>query len=118
MMNKKEVYPQGQVTFLFTDLVGSTQLWEVFPEAMHASVARHDALLKQVISSHQGRIVKKTGDGIHAAFASPIDAIYAAIEGQKRVLLEEWGKQALYSCAWGCTSATPNSGKVTITDRL
>lgn len=90
--NKKEVYPQGQVTFLFTDLVGSTQLWEVFPEAMHASMARHDALLRQAISSHHGRIVKTTGDGIHAAFASPADAIYSAIEGQKRMQSEEWGE--------------------------
>jgi predicted ATPase/class 3 adenylate cyclase len=92
MMNKNEVSPQGQVTFLFTDLVGSTQLWEVFPEAMHASMAQHDAFLKQAISSHQGKIVKKTGDGIHAAFASPADAVYAAIEGQKRVQSEEWGE--------------------------
>lgn len=91
-MNKKEVYPQGQVTFLFTDLVGSTQLWEVFPEVMHAYMARHDALLKQAISAHQGKIVKKTGDGFHAAFASPAEAIYAAIEGQKRVQSEEWGE--------------------------
>ena len=89
-MNEKEVYPQGQVTFLFTDLVGSSQLWEAFPEAMRATLARHDVLLRQAIGSHRGKIVKKTGDGIHAAFASPANAIYAAIEGQKRVQSEEW----------------------------
>jgi predicted ATPase/class 3 adenylate cyclase len=92
MKSQEEDHPQGQVTFLFTDLVGSTQLWEVFPQAMHAALARHDALLKQAVSAHQGWIVKTTGDGIHAAFASPIDAVSAAIEGQKRMQAEDWGE--------------------------
>jgi predicted ATPase/class 3 adenylate cyclase len=91
MGDKLEDYPHGQVTFLFTDLVGSTQLWELFPDAMHAALARHDALLKQAIADYQGRIVKTTGDGIHAAFNSPLDAVSAAIEGQKRMLAENWG---------------------------
>jgi len=90
--SNKEVYLQGPVTFLFTDLVGSTRLWEVFPDAMHASTERHDALLGQAISAHHGRIVKTTGDGIHAAFAFPADAISAAIEGQKRIQTEDWGE--------------------------
>ncbi|MGD2049174.1 MAG: adenylate/guanylate cyclase domain-containing protein [Chloroflexota bacterium] len=90
MRNKKEDYPQGQVTFLFTDLVGSTQLWEVYPEAMHEAMARHDGLLKEAITANQGRIVKTTGDGIHAAFASPVDAVSAAIEGQQQMEAEEW----------------------------
>lgn len=86
-----EDYPQGLVTFLFTDLVDSTKLWEIFPETMHASIARHDALLSQAINTHQGRIVKTTGDGVLAAFASPSDAISAAIDGQKRIQAEDWG---------------------------
>jgi predicted ATPase/class 3 adenylate cyclase len=92
MRNRKEEYPQGQVTFLFTDLVGSTQLWEDFPEAMDEALARHDALLEEAITAPQGWIVKTTGDGILAAFASPVDAVSAAIEGQKRLQAEEWGE--------------------------
>ena len=62
MRNKKEDYPQGQVTFLFTDLVDSTKLWEIFPEAMHEALARHDALLKEVVTAFQGWTVKTTGN--------------------------------------------------------
>lgn len=91
-MRNKEDLPQGQVTFLFTDLTDSTQLWEAHPEAMQEALARHDELLEQAIDDHQGWIVKTTGDGIHAAFASPVDAVSAAIEGQKRLQAEEWGE--------------------------
>jgi predicted ATPase/class 3 adenylate cyclase len=94
-MANKEDLPRGQVTFLFTDLVGSTQLWELNPDAMQAALARHDELLKRAITGHQGRIVKTTGDGIHAAFASPLDAVSAAIEGQKRLQAEAWGEIGL-----------------------
>jgi len=90
MGNPMADYPQGQVTFLFTDLEGSTRLWEAFPEAMHQAMARHDALLKEAITAYRGQIVKTTGDGVHAAFGSPIDAVSAAIEAQKRLEAEEW----------------------------
>ena len=90
MGNKKEDYPQGQVTFLFTDVVGSTILWERYPEAMHEAIARHDTLLKGAITANKGWTVKNTGDGIHAVFASPVDAVSAAIEGQRRMAEEEW----------------------------
>lgn len=91
MGNQMDDYPQGQVTFLFTDLVGSTRLWEQHPQAMPTAIARHDALLKEAITAHHGRIVKTTGDGIHAAFASPGDALSAAIVAQKRIQAEGWG---------------------------
>jgi predicted ATPase/class 3 adenylate cyclase len=87
---KNEDYPQGEVTFLFTDLVGSTQLWELYPETMHEAIARHDRLLDEVVSTYGGRIVKKTGDGILAAFDSPVEAVTAAIAGQKRMSEEMW----------------------------
>ena len=60
--------PTGTVTWLFTDLEHSTQLWERYPQAMPAALARHDALLRDAITAHGGTIVKGTGDGIHAAF--------------------------------------------------
>ena len=75
--------PNGTVTFLFTDIEGSTQLWEQNPEQMRSALARHDAILRQSIASHGGHLIKSTGDGIHAAFARAIDAINATITGQR-----------------------------------
>jgi class 3 adenylate cyclase len=57
---------QGIVTFLFTDVEGSTTLWERHPVAMQAALARHDKVLRSAIASSNGLIVKTTGDGVFA----------------------------------------------------
>ena len=75
--------PTGTVTFLFTDIEGSTQLWEQHPEAMKAALAKHDAILKGAIEANHGQIIKTTGDGAHAVFPAAIDAIRGAIEAQR-----------------------------------
>ncbi len=75
--------PKGAVTFLFTDIEGSTTLWEQKPDAMQVALARHDALLREVIESHHGCIVKSTGDGVHAAFAVAADALAAGVAAQR-----------------------------------
>ena len=62
--------PSGTLTFLFTDLEGSTRLWEAHPDAMHGALARHDEILRDAVGANGGQIVKSTGDGVHAAFAS------------------------------------------------
>ena len=67
--------PTGTVTFLFTDLEGSTRLWEEHPEAMQGALARHDEILRDAIEAHGGHVVKTTGDGLHAAFATAHDAV-------------------------------------------
>jgi len=59
-------YPSGTVTFLFTDIEGSTMLWEQNPEAMKSALAEHDSVLKGTIGDHLGYIIKTTGDGVHA----------------------------------------------------
>ncbi len=59
--------PTGTVTFLFTDLEGSTRLWEEHPEAMHGALTRHDEIVRAAIEGHAGYVVKTTGDGFHAA---------------------------------------------------
>ena len=64
-------------TFLFTDLEGSTQLWQQQPEAMKIALARHDALLRSAVESCNGQVVKTTGDGLHAVFASSLDSLNA-----------------------------------------
>jgi adenylate cyclase len=88
----KTPLPIGTVTFLFTDIVGSTALWELQREAMRISLARHDALLRRCIEEHDGYVVKTTGDGFHAAFASATDAIEAAIAAQKALHAEPWAE--------------------------
>ena len=60
--------PSGTVTFLFTDLEGSTRLWEEHPDAMKVALARHDEIVSASIGAHGGHVVKATGDGFHAAF--------------------------------------------------
>jgi class 3 adenylate cyclase len=74
--------PSGTVTFLFTDLEGSTRLWEQHGEAMRAALVRHDAALTDAVAAANGVVVKHTGDGIMAAFASAHDAVRAAIAAQ------------------------------------
>jgi predicted ATPase/class 3 adenylate cyclase len=84
--------PSGTVTFLFTDLQGSTRLWEEYPDAMPAALARHDQLLRAEIDAHGGHVVKGTGDGLHAVFASVRDALSAAVEAQCALGAEPWEK--------------------------
>jgi predicted ATPase/class 3 adenylate cyclase len=82
--------PTGTVTFLFTDLEGSTRLWEQYPDAMKAALAHHDDILRDAIASHGGVIVKTTGDGAHAAFAQARGAVAAALRAQRTFATEDW----------------------------
>lgn len=84
--------PTGTVTFLFTDIEGSTGRWERQPEAMAIALARHDALLRGAILEHGGAIVKTMGDAFHAAFARAPDALAAALDAQRRLQAEPWGE--------------------------
>ncbi|GAB4474576.1 MAG: hypothetical protein OHK0044_19390 [Burkholderiaceae bacterium] len=70
------------VTYLFTDIEGSTRLWEDAPERMRLALARHDALCRAAVERHRGTLVKTTGDGIHAAFDNAHDALAAAVDMQ------------------------------------
>ena len=87
--NRPEL-PTGTVTFLFTDLEGSTRLWEEHPEAMRSALARHDGILRDAIAAHDGHIVKTTGDGVHAAFARPLDALEVAVAAQLALTDVDW----------------------------
>ncbi|MGO9873780.1 MAG: adenylate/guanylate cyclase domain-containing protein, partial [Acidimicrobiia bacterium] len=82
--------PSGNVTFLFTDIEGSTQLWESAPEAMRPALERHDVLLRAAIDTRRGYLVKATGDGVHAAFDHADDALAAAIAIQDALSVESW----------------------------
>src|SRR3954452_19560904 len=86
--------PSGTVTFLFTDIEGSTARWEHRPESMRAALARHDALLRAAIEEHGGHVVKTMGDAVHAAFARAQDGVGVALDGLRRLDSEPWGEIA------------------------
>ncbi len=82
--------PTGTVTFLFTDVEGSTRMWERYPEAMTAVLQRHEEILRDAVAAADGTVVKETGDGVMAAFPSASAALAAAIAGQRALLGEPW----------------------------
>jgi predicted ATPase len=75
------------VTFLFTDVEGSTRRWEADAEGMRAALAAHDEVLRAAIEEHGGWLFKHTGDGVCAAFASPRSAMDAAVAAQRALEL-------------------------------
>ena len=79
--------PSGVVTFLFTDVEGSTRRWENDANAMRAALAAHDEVLRSAIEAHGGWLFKHTGDGVCAAFSSPRAAVDAAIAAQRSLEL-------------------------------
>jgi predicted ATPase/class 3 adenylate cyclase len=79
--------PSGVVTFLFTDVEGSTRRWEADADAMRGALVAHDKVLRKVIEAHGGWLFKHTGDGVCAAFASPRSAVDAAVAAQRALEL-------------------------------
>jgi predicted ATPase/class 3 adenylate cyclase len=74
--------PSGVVTFLFTDVEGSTRRWEADADEMRIALTAHDKVLRSAIETHGGLLFKHTGDGVCAAFASPRSAVDAAVAAQ------------------------------------
>src|SRR5215216_4572566 len=83
--------PAGTVTFLFTDIEGSTKRWEHLPRAMSTALMTHDLILRASIEEHAGHVFKTVGDAFCAAFADPTDALLAAVEAQDALAAEAWG---------------------------
>jgi predicted ATPase/class 3 adenylate cyclase len=84
--------PTGTVTFLFTDLEGSTALLQAHPAAYREAVRRHHALLQQAVEAHGGVVFETVGDAMYAAFARPTAAVAAALAGQRALHQESWGE--------------------------
>lgn len=82
--------PTRTLTFLFTDIEGSTKLWNQYPQATHQAILRHDGLLRRIIRTHNGKIFKTTGDSFYSVFDSARQALAAALESQLALLREEW----------------------------
>lgn len=85
-----EGLPGSTTTFLCTDIEGSTQLWERYPDAMRRALARHDVLLHEVVAAHGGTVFKTSGDGVYAAFSHASAALAAAIASQRALQAEPW----------------------------
>lgn len=81
------VLPTGTVTFLFTDIEGSTRRWEADVEAMRAAVAEHENLLEAAVSENGGHVVKTMGDGVLAVFGDAVSAMRASDTSQQRLTL-------------------------------
>jgi predicted ATPase/class 3 adenylate cyclase len=80
------------LTFLFTDIEGSTRLWEQHRQPMKEALERHDAILRDAVESSNGHVVKTTGDGLMAVFASAVDGLSACLKAQHDLAREPWGQ--------------------------
>ena len=100
--------PTGTVTFLFTDIEGSTQLWEKSPRGMQIALTRHDAVLWEAIEGHGGSVFKTVGDAFCAVFPTALGALESALAAQRGLFSEAWGRRSVPSGrGWRCTQEPP-----------
>ncbi len=93
-------------TFLFTDIEGSTRLWSRAADAMPEMLQRHETLLRRTVDAYGGHVFKSVGDGVCAVFPEAPNAIRAAVEAQRQLLVEAWEdfeEHRSHSCANGGT---------------
>src|SRR6476646_8386398 len=79
--------PSGIVTFLFTDIEGSTRRWEADPDAMRAALEAHNKVIRDAVEANDGTVFNYTGDGMCAVFTSPRSAVDAAVDAQRALEL-------------------------------
>ena len=84
--------PTGTVTFLFTDIEGSTQRWEHQPDLMRRAFARHETILRAAMAAHAGYVYKMIGDAFQVAFATAPAALAAALEAQRGLQADAGGE--------------------------
>jgi predicted ATPase/class 3 adenylate cyclase len=84
--------PTGTITFLFSDIEGSTRLWERYPEAMRGALRRHDEIVREAVSANNGHVFKTIGDAFCVAFDVAADALAAAAQTQHALHEEDWGE--------------------------
>jgi len=90
--NRRSALPTGTVTFLYTDIEGSTQLWKQHRQAIAAAHARHDQILREAIESNNGYVFQVVGDAFCTAFPTAADAVRAAVKSQMELDAENWGE--------------------------
>jgi predicted ATPase/class 3 adenylate cyclase len=94
-MGDQNQFPSGTVTFLFTDIEGSTRLAQEHPQEMPGLLARHHAILHQSIERYRGVVFQIVGDSFAAAFATASDALSAALEAQQTLQTEAWSPEPI-----------------------
>ena len=87
--------PSGVVTFLFTDIEGSTKLSQEYPEKLHAALERHNEILRKVVESNNGFVFEIVGDAFCTAFENGEDAVKAAVEIQINLANEKWDEAVI-----------------------
>ena len=105
--------PTGVVAFLFTDIEGSTKLWERCPDGMRTALTEHNAILQTAIANHRGAVFKTIGDAFCAAFERPQAALDAAIEGQRALHDRKWPRdigEIRVRMAIHCGECAPRDG--------
>ena len=95
------VRPTGTVTFLFTDVVGSTAAWEADPQRMADALAVHDDVLRATFDQHGGYVFATGGDGFAVAFQRADDAVAAGIAGQRGLRDARWPQNSALSVRMG-----------------
>lgn len=93
-MDKK---PTGLVTFLFTDIEGSTKLAQEFPDSLQKAIDRHHSIMTDAIEENRGFVFENVGDAFCAAFQDPLDALRAAVKAQRDLACEDWEVTAIKS---------------------
>jgi len=83
-----EALPTGTVTFLFTDIEGSTRLWDAHPSVMREALERHDEILRKTIHSAAGYVFSTGGDGFGSVFARATNAVTLAVAAQQALQAE------------------------------
>ena len=84
--------PTGTVTFLFSDIEGSTRLWELYPQEMRAMLVRQEVIIRGCVNNHYGQVFRTVGDAFYAVFPVAVDAVSATIAAQRALQAEDWGK--------------------------
>ena len=87
--------PSGLVTLLFTDIEGSTWVWESSPNEMQTALARHDEIVRDLIESSNGYVFATAGDAFCAAFTLASDALFVAAQIQREITSESWTESAV-----------------------
>ncbi len=98
--------PSGTITFLFTDIEGSTNLWKQYPDAMPTCLVEHEILLRRAIEANNGAVFKTVGDGLCAAFATPREALKAALSAQTALCAHAWGETGALRVRMGLHTGT------------
>ncbi|TNE87090.1 MAG: hypothetical protein EP330_19145 [Deltaproteobacteria bacterium] len=89
------IAPVGQVTLVFTDVQGSTRIWENSPETARFSLKAHDAVMRASIGRHGGYEVKTEGDAFMVAFAHPAQALDFCLDVQRNLHEHPWSDELL-----------------------